>query len=33
MNLLTKNTDYAIRALLVLMADSGKLLSVGNISE
>ncbi len=33
MNLLTKNTDYAIRALLVLTADRGKLLSVREISQ
>ena len=33
MNLLTKNTDYAIRALLVLTADSGKLLSAREISQ
>ena len=33
MNLLTKNTDYAIRALLELTADSGKLLSAREISQ
>lgn len=33
MNLLTKNTDYAIRALLELMTDSGKYLSAREISQ
>lgn len=33
MNLLTKNTDYAIRALLELTKDKGKYLSVREISQ